>query len=120
MAKSYHDGLTPYVACVARRILWLILGRLSLLQGEEVLPLFLPEALVYRHDVALGGEYVLVLRLVQRVVLIKELQKKCSSFNVPGECQVTDWAKCRKYMGLLSPSRLSLGCRAIKKVIELR
>lgn len=48
----------------------------SLVTGEQVAPLLLPEALVYRHDVALCGEDVLVIGLVKRVVLVKQLQSK--------------------------------------------
>ncbi len=40
---------------------------------ELVFPTFLPEALIYRHYMAFCSEDVLTLRLVQRVIFIKEL-----------------------------------------------
>lgn len=55
----------------------------SVLAGKSVAPLFLPEALVYRHDVTLGGEDVLVVRLVKRIVLVEQLRfgkKQASPF----------------------------------------
>lgn len=50
--------------------------RHSVLAGKNVAPLFLPEALVYRHDVTLGGEDVLVVRLVKWIVLVEQLRMR--------------------------------------------
>lgn len=41
---------------------------------KQLVPLFLPKAFVYRHNVALCRKDVLVIRPVERVVLIKQLQ----------------------------------------------
>lgn len=43
-----------------------------LLARKQVIPLFLPETLVYRHNVALCGEDVSVIGFVKWVVLIKQ------------------------------------------------
>lgn len=42
--------------------------------GKHAVPVLLPETLVYRHDVALCGEDVLVVGPVERVVLIEQLR----------------------------------------------
>lgn len=67
-------GGQSYVACVGGRGAGVRVGQCPLCTRKGVVPLFVPEALVDRHDVALGGEDVLVVGLVQRVVLIKQLQ----------------------------------------------
>lgn len=68
----------PYIADVAGRwpVAWLSFHQHSLFTGKQVIPLFLPEALVYRHNMALCGEDVLVIGFVKWVVLIKQLQCK--------------------------------------------
>lgn len=68
-----------YVGEIAVRLLSFCLfsfHQQSVLAGEDVAPLLLPEALVYRHDVTLRGEDVLVVRLVKRIVLIEQLQSR--------------------------------------------
>lgn len=68
----------PYIADVAGwwPVVWLSFHQHSLFTGKQVIPLFLPEALVYRHNMALCGEDVLVIGFVKWVVLIKQLQCK--------------------------------------------
>lgn len=76
--KRKRDART-YVGEVAVRLLSFCLfsfHQQSVLAGEDVAPLLLPEALVYRHDVTLRGEDVLVVRLVKRIVLIEQLQSR--------------------------------------------
>lgn len=72
----------PYIADVARwwPVVWPSFCQHSLFTRKQVIPLFLPEALVYRHDMALCGEDVLVIRFVKWVVLIEQLQCKRQSF----------------------------------------
>jgi len=53
------------------RVGWGLFGRLF--TWELLFPTFLPEALIYRHYMAFCSEDVLILRLVQWVVFIKEL-----------------------------------------------
>lgn len=71
---SVGVGGQSYVACVGGRGAGVRVGQCPLCTRKGIVPLFVPEALVDRHDVALGGEDVLVVGLVQRVVLIKQLQ----------------------------------------------
>lgn len=65
------------IADVARRwpVFWLSLCQYSLFTRKQVIPLFLPEAIVYRHNMALCGEDVLVIGFVKWVVLIKKQVK---------------------------------------------
>ena len=70
-----------YVGAVAGRLAGGVLAGRSVIQaGEQVVALLLPEALVYRHHVALGGENVLILRIVQRVVFIEQLRETKDRF----------------------------------------
>lgn len=68
----------PYIADVARwrPVVWLSFCQYYLFTRKKILPLLLPEALVYRHDMALCGEDVLVIGFVKWVVLIKQLHWK--------------------------------------------
>ena len=71
--------MIPYIAVVARwwfPVVWLLLGQHCLFTRKLIIPLFLPEALIYRHNVTLCGEDVLVIGFVEWVVLIKQLQRK--------------------------------------------
>lgn len=57
----------------------------------QLVPLFLPKAFVYRHNVALCSKDVLVIRPVQRVVLIKQLQlekgmRDCNTMFLKNVC----------------------------------
>ncbi len=72
----------PYIADIARwwPVVWLFICQSSVFTRKQVIPLFLPEAFVYRHNVALCGEDVLVIRFVKWVVLIKQLQWKLFPF----------------------------------------
>lgn len=65
----------PHIADVSRGRLVnrLPFGQRSLFTWEVLVPLFLPEAFVYRHNVTLSCEDVLVIRFVKWVVFIKQL-----------------------------------------------
>ena len=77
------QGGRSNIAGVARwwPLVWLLLCQHSLFTRKQVVPLFLPEALVYRHNMALCREDVLVVGFVKWVVLIEQLQCKGNIFG---------------------------------------
>lgn len=66
-------------------VIWLCFCKRSIFTWKQLVPLFLPEVVVYRHNMALCSEDVLIIRLVKWVVLIKQLQ--CPKENVIGQQQ---------------------------------
>ena len=74
-----------YVGAVADRLAVGVLVGGSVIQaGEQVVARLYPEALVYGHHVALGSEDVLVLRFVQRVVVVEQLRETKTGVLIGG------------------------------------
>ena len=84
----YHR---TYIADVAWwwSVVWLAFFQHSIFTRKHVAPLFLPEALVYRHNMALCGEDVLVIGFVKWVVLIEQLQRMGHECFIQQSCELS-------------------------------
>lgn len=83
--KVTREKQTHIAGDIWMPVIWLCFCKRSVFTWKQFVPLFLSEALVYRYNMALCREDVLIIRLVKWVVLIKQLQ--CPKETVIGQQQ---------------------------------